>query len=411
MTRANCIRVIIIASVLAVAATAGVSAEVLTILTHGHPVVVDPFKVGAEIFEQANPDWKVEFIVGGKEQLLTMVIGGNPPDLINVIAGEIPEYMHMELLSAAPALIEEDLAERFLPETYQHLCYKGKIYGYPTEFQVITLMTNPELFDAMGIPLEITYWTDLDDIQRRMMRYDTEGVPEKAAISLARRGIWGILHFSPIFWGCGADYFDDEGHPTLDTPEALAAVKLFEKLVVMDGSKLGGFYNGNNLGLALHTPTGRWDIEHYNTPHPVVPLEKPPMDPDGTRVTAFYTWNLHVIDSSPNRVKAWELAKCLNSHKVKRALTEVSGLFPVTREMLEETVAYDPWFDSFLPWAQAIRQWPMVVDFYNHADGGIADRAILSQIDRFLRDEIDPRTALITADQLTKAELSKLMME
>jgi len=394
---------------LAISISSGALAEnVLTVMTHPWIGLADTLKLGGEIFEEENPGWKADFIIGLRDELIAMTAGGTPPDLACMIGGERQEYLDLDMLSPAPPIIEQDLEERFIPQTYQHLYHEGRIYGYPTEFQVITLLANLKLFDTMGMAFEQPeYWTDLERFQKQMIQHDSEGNTERAAISLARRGIWGLLHFTPIFWGCGATYLDSEGRPALNSPEGLDALELLRKLALPD---IGAwdFFSRGTIGFILHTPTARWDVSHSDAPLSVEVVDRPLKDPSGREVTAFYTWDLHVIKGSKNTPKAWELAKCINSEKVKYALTENIGYLPVTREVLDETLSHDPWFEPFFRWSQGIQQWPNILDFYNHTGGGIADRAVLSQVELYLNDEMDPRTALINAERLLKAELAAL---
>jgi len=310
----------------------------------------------------------------------------------------------MGMLDPAPEFIIDDIEQRFIPPSYEPYYYEGKLYAYPTQFNPTAVIANVDLFNEMGLPDPddlLVYWTDLEDLQKRMTRYDSEGNLLTIGLSLCYRGEWGKHHFSPFLWACGADYLDENNMPAFNNSAGVKVLQLFGKLVVPGYS---GDWRKGGVGVNLHSCQVRREIREMDSPVTLRPLAQALKAEDGQPVTSFWSWPMVVHRNTKDRRKAWELARCLQSEESWKQFSSQMSYMATTFESIDHMMTVDAsWFGPFVNWLKATRPSPKIPDW-----AGIVDRAILQQVEQYIRGNIDPRTALINAEERLLAELREL---
>jgi putative chitobiose transport system substrate-binding protein len=105
-------------------------------------------------YEAGHPGVKVEWIDFPwdviQTKLVTRIVAGNPPALVNLNVPWADEFARDQLLQPVDALLGEARAS-YIPSTLQDLTFKGHTYGFPMYSNVAVIAYNREIFRAAGL--------------------------------------------------------------------------------------------------------------------------------------------------------------------------------------------------------------------------------------------------------------------
>ncbi len=129
----------------------------------------------ATAFEKLYPGTKVQFIpVQATDwdvffvKVLTMIAGGQPPDLAYVATEGVQEFAAKGLSYPLDDYVKKDkssLMEYFAdvhPTLVEAMMYNGSLYQLPFEFNAVDMYYNPALFAAAGFSRPANNWTKDD---------------------------------------------------------------------------------------------------------------------------------------------------------------------------------------------------------------------------------------------------------
>ena len=117
-------------------------------------------------FDDAYPNCKLDFISvpggGYNDKLLTMLAANEAPDVFIIRIGQLPEFLHKDLLvDLKPYIDAENYDLSQFPdlaiEAYTH---EGGIYGVPDNVATIALFYNQDMFEEAGAMLPTAQWDD-----------------------------------------------------------------------------------------------------------------------------------------------------------------------------------------------------------------------------------------------------------
>jgi len=127
------------------------------------------------MFEQLHPDITLDYInVQAPDwdslftKLLTMVAGGQAPDVITVATEGVQQFAAHKLVVPLDSYVQRDkaaLAEFFAdvhPALVEAMMYKGSLYELPTDFNAVDMYYDPILFAQAGIARPADNWTKDD---------------------------------------------------------------------------------------------------------------------------------------------------------------------------------------------------------------------------------------------------------
>ncbi|MFB1081605.1 sugar ABC transporter substrate-binding protein [Jeotgalibacillus sp. JSM ZJ347] len=217
-------------------------------------------------FEEENPDIKVNTELAAYDdyftKLQTRVAGGNAPDVFELNYENFVQYASKGTLADLSSFIEED--NQFDPsqlnqQAFEAYQYDGKQYGMVESFSNVLTFYNKELFDEAGVEYPTADWTWEDELAAAEQITDEDN------------NVWGTYapvtmnEYFKIAAQNGGQLFDEDGNPTVDTPENLEAMnymvdKVTESNVSPSPAEMSGqapadlFLNGQ-LGI-VHT--GIW---------------------------------------------------------------------------------------------------------------------------------------------------------
>ena len=113
------------------------------------------FETLVKNYEAGNPGVKVEWVDFPwdviQTKLVTRIVAGTPPALVNLNVPWADEFARDGLLTPVDALLA-DARPRYLASTLEDLTFGGKTYGFPMYSNVAVIAYNTQIFKAAGIP-------------------------------------------------------------------------------------------------------------------------------------------------------------------------------------------------------------------------------------------------------------------
>jgi multiple sugar transport system substrate-binding protein len=161
-------------------------------------------------------------------------------DLIMLDDPWFPRFATEEFLTdLTPLYRKRNLAgpdEDFLQTSLalcRHPYQTGTLYALPYLGNSQLFFYRKDIFDKHGLK-EPQTWDDVLQSARTITEREATGAPGGARlygyVMRAAQGNAAVADFMPIFWAFGAEMFDAEGRPTVNSPEGIAALKFMLEL-------------------------------------------------------------------------------------------------------------------------------------------------------------------------------------
>ncbi len=327
--------------------------------------------------------------------------GEDPPfDLISV-----DDVMVIEAARAGHAVAIDDLVaadgyslDDFTPQALDAMSDDGRLLGLPYMDVSSVLIYRADLFDKYGIAVPDT----LDELTIAAMDVQ-EAVRADGTADFYGITVRGAPHCGLNFWtvgsnwgpSFGARWYDDDGRPTVDTPELRAAVEHYVDMLrragppespTMDFMDCMTTYSAGRAAMTVE-PANEASIV-YDAGGAVADGTMTaliPAGPLGTRHPGLYSPPYSIPTLSGAKEAAWELAKFLCAPEQVLEDAQKSGFVEVSRN----SVLDDPDFTSrFRPdlvettvatRAFARRERPTSMD-YGHICGAEIVRALVGEL-------------------------------
>jgi ABC-type glycerol-3-phosphate transport system substrate-binding protein len=284
--------------------------------------------------------------------------GEDPPfDLVGVddlLLIEAARAWHVEPLDELIAADGYSLAD-FPQAAIDSLSDRGRIWGLPYCFVSNVLIYRADLFDRHRIEVPQT----LDELtaaavavqerERAVGNQDFHGIAIRGAPNCGLN-FWIIgSTWGPSF---GARWYDDDGRPTLATPELIGAVEHYVDLVrragppespTMDFIDCMECYSSGRAAITIE-PANEASIlyEDGGAVAEGTRTALMPSGPSGTRHVGLYTPPYAIPSKARSKQAAWELAKFLCDPAQVLDDVQQSGFVEVARE----SVLSDPKFTA-----------------------------------------------------------------
>ena len=224
----------VLALVLTLSLCASALAEPVTI-TYAHfsgaGAQEEPLKKMIAVFEEKNPDIKIDLQITGYDdyftKLATTVGGNNAPDVFEMNMENYLAYMLRGACADLTGLVD---ASSYSEGTMAAVSSDGKLYAVPMSFSTCVLIYNKALFDQAGIAYPNDSWTWAD------VQVAAE------AIKALGDDIWGI--YQPITYnefyksvkGNGGSLLNEDYTAfTVNSPENVAVLEAMVKRVRGEG--------------------------------------------------------------------------------------------------------------------------------------------------------------------------------
>lgn len=251
-----------------------VEAKTKVVVTHWFPEWhAESVRRLMDEFEKDHPDIEVvtQRIPGEHyyDKLLTMIAGGNPPDVMYFSPHYLADWVEKGALKDLNSFIERDSIDlsNFLPVTLEHWNIGGKQYGFPDGTAVFLLYYNKGLFDKAGVQLPRTDWTWNEFLAAaKKLTQDTNGDGKidqwgfSAPANLDTLYNWAFLNGASL-WN------EDMTKSLLDDPLVVEAFQFYQDLIYRYGvtprpetQDAQGFNEMFESGKIAMTQTGTWMV-------------------------------------------------------------------------------------------------------------------------------------------------------
>lgn len=383
-----------------------------------------------DAFNKSQDEYEVVAVSvpgGGSEaKFILGVIGGDPPDLMSMGSGAVPNLASNGFLTKLESLMTPEERVRFFKESYPAIrdigMYKGSCYGVTIGADLMALYVNVQQLREAGYDPDKFPKTleELEDMGIKLNQYDKKG-------NLKRLGfLESDLGYFAHYFGGGFDVLPD-GTLKLNTKENLRALQTmvdyrkkigFENVVRfqaglndIEGAASWAFMHGD---LSI-TYDGQWRVEELRKFKPdleyrVIPI--PPPKEGGTPLGGLVGGNYMIVPiSAKQKAGAWEFLKFWTGlDNPDRAATfyNMGGWLPYS-----PAVANSP---TFQKWLKTNPQFQAFLDILASpnckAPPPIPNLSFLYDLltraeDQALRGAVTPKQALETLEFRFKEERSK----
>jgi len=370
-------------------------------------------------FEAANPGIKVELTHGNLGDILpklaAMINAGTAPD----VAYFSPRYVTSLAAQGSLLKLDDLFAEMGdIPKKFVTPSKDGAVYDIPASMESMVLYYRKDLLEKAGI----TSITSFDDWKKaaKAMTVDSNGDNKPDIYGMAIIGGMpdNYFPFSNILWANGADYFDKDGNVTIDSPQAVEALKFWGEMAKYCPPGVTNTLT-NDVGLqfaqgisAMVTWPGRImtvidrSNPDYSTKVDVMPI---PVGPSGKEPIVKSTINDFVVFSNtknPDVAKNFIKFYMSDDQYLLFLTASVPGhSLPVRTSWLDNQKYFDS--PQISKWKDIVKKtmnlaFEYGTDFQFRNDGAInpnlgnalADPILNKEINRFLLGEITAEEAL-----------------
>ena len=311
------------------------------------------FETLVKNYEAGNPGVKVEWVDFPwdviQTKLVTRIVAGTPPALVNLNVPWADEFARDGLLTPVDALLA-DARPRYLASTLEDLTFGGKTYGFPMYSNVAVIAYNTQIFKAAGIPRAPR---DLDE--QLLFARQIAARTGKAGLCPALSKIDGLMMQQGLaVIQDGKAVFNSPAHVALikklaDTYQAGGLLK--DALFAEDNFPAAiDAYKGGRLGMLLAPPTAVKRIQSdAKDIYAITDVAPAPLGPTGI---ADGGWLIHF--AVPKNVDArllpavGKFARYLTNDANQLAFAKQASVYPAMAQ-----AANDPFFTTVPPGAGA----------------------------------------------------------
>ncbi len=306
---------------------------VIQVAVSGSYEEIDIRKHIGELYMQKNPEVELEWIdLGGEryQKLLTLIGGGNAPDLlyVNEWTVALAERNVLEPLDDYIAQDTDFNIDDFYESLLPQATYEGKIYSIPQEVSPYVIYYNKDMFDRAGVEYPTMDWEVEEFFEKAKQLTD----PEKKEFGYQHYIGWQDQWMQWINRAGMHELFTSDLKSTnYGTPEALAGLRVLRRMTVEDKispnpasiSAMGKSFDGlfRNQKVAMFA-SGLWILP---------PFDKDPLD---------FKWDIVKVPKDINRdTKAGILNWAISSNsKLKEESWDVLKFF-VSKDGMSEIAA------------------------------------------------------------------------
>lgn len=331
---------------------------------------------------------KVEMVLFGREGFFekqaTILAGrSSEVDLIfttsYIIHQHAPYLEPLEPYFANPKLAGTGEVETFIESVRDSFTIDDKLYGIPTDASITTLLYRKDLVDrimsdpswtagykelALSVlgeelepkPAEEWNWDDFYVTTLFLSRKHNPESPTTYGTALQAKAMWpnGKV-WSAIMKSMGGSWFDDQGNPTFNTPEAHAALKLYADIMRAEAAPPGSVnYEYTEPNEAMKTQSAamifQWGVAFTELSNPEASpaiWDKVAIAPypagDGGHTVWLTSMGVGLSRWSRNKEAAFEWLAFLSTPKAMRIYGSHGGVPPVT-SVLEDLGKDSPIF-------------------------------------------------------------------
>jgi len=286
-----------------------------------------------------------------EKKVLTAILSGNPPDLINLVTPISKWASRMALMSLDDMIAASTVdSSDFFASNWYDVTHQGSVYGLPMHTASYAFFYNKGHFREAGLDPNQppATWDELAQISKLLDKRDDAG-------RLQRLGFlpdYGNTQMPMIMaWQRDAEFLQGDTLVTMDNEELMKALEWVERfyadytLESILGFRAGlgiadqqGFISGK-LSMMVLDNTFIDQIGRY-APNLDYGVSVIPTWPDGKLVGSTGTWWVAIPRGAKNAKAAWEFLQFATGLESQReeSMTMTENLFPANRLALTDSI-------------------------------------------------------------------------
>ncbi len=248
------------------------------------------------------------------------------PDLVMRSNDWTGKLSVMEAIQPIDDIVDKAALDSVISNAVEGFRYNGKLYGVPAAVETVTLIYNKDLISKAPA--------------------DTNELISKAK-ELTKDGKYGFLippkdaYFnSAFFYGAGGGYLDNEGKPTLNTPQNLEAAKILQELAKyypkdLDHQIVMQLFNEGKAAMMVNGPWAIGDIKKNNINYGLAKI--PVVSSTGKSTPFMGVQGMLMTTKVKDRDAAIKAMNYFASEKVSKALANAGGYLPANKTAREDS--------------------------------------------------------------------------
>jgi multiple sugar transport system substrate-binding protein len=330
-------------------------------------------------FNHSQNDIFVESIYAGQSdqqipKILSAVVGNAAPDLLwytSTLTGKLVELDALRPLDAL--LAKSPLRDRIDPALFATMQWRDHIWSVPFATNNIGIFYRPSLFKAAGIEKLPQTWTELRQVAQKLtVDKDGDGRIDQRGIFLPLgKGEFAVFIWTPFLWSAGGELIKDN-RPQLATPEAQAALQLWQDLIKNDSALLSqperGYEEDNFVsGKVAMQISGSWALRFMTQQK--IDFDVMPIPQDRYPATTMGGENLFLFKSTPTReAAAWKFAEFVMGEEFQTEWAKQTGYLPINLDAQRsstyaEYITQQPKIKVFLKQMSSAKSRPLLPDY------------------------------------------------
>jgi multiple sugar transport system substrate-binding protein len=336
-------KAMLFAGVLGVAAWAGAGAARATDIrftVSAYSEHTGPFfQQAAKDYEALHPDVHVKIEVVSWEnlyqKLTTDIAGGTPPDLSIIGTRWLYDFASQGVAEPLDGYMTPAFKSTFIPTFFEPSTIKGQIMGLPVAASVRAMMVNLDVLHKAGVKEPPTTWDEMYADAKKVA-----AMKDYFGLALQGKGIETDAYYYYALWNFGGNIFTPDGKSGLDSPDAIAAVSFYKKLIDQkltqptptNYSQTDTFnlFKQGHVGMVFTYPMLIPQVkkEAPNMHYAVVPIPQ-----EKTHATYGVTDTLMLFKASKVKQEAWKFIEFIYQDKYRAKFDEQEGFLPVTKDV------------------------------------------------------------------------------
>ncbi len=170
-------------------------------------------------------------INGYYDKAVSAILGGTPPDVLDMDAFMIASAAGKDLLTAWDPYIKNLDTKDFAGAIWNAGVVDGKVYSIPNRGSSIVVYYNKTMFDKAGLAYPTESWT-YDDMLAMAKKMTVPGEQYGVGIAAAVSDPANVMSaFASMLWAFGGDFLDKTGKTCLlNQPAAVKAITFWSEL-------------------------------------------------------------------------------------------------------------------------------------------------------------------------------------
>ncbi|MDB4866247.1 MAG: transporter substrate-binding protein [Cohnella sp.] len=324
--------------------------------THDNPSFVAANKKRIEEYKKIKPNVTINYQYFPYDAFIQKAkaayAGNNAPDIAQLFGTWVTDYAKNGHLATAPN--QEELKKNYFEAALGAYTVDDQIYGIPQEYNLENggVLAHPKMFQAKGLSYPPKTYAELVDAAKQLTVRDGNKIKVKGFDFVSGDNIF--FTFMSFILQQNADYWTNDGHVNLTSPEAVTAMTKMKELVTIDKvTDLTRF--GDNLdssdyffkGSSAMTIRGPWTIANGVNTYKVDDFDYIPM-PSLTDSPPYFAaesgWGEVVAAKSKHKQEAWDFVNYMNGKEQALDFNVTTFTVPARKD-----VAVDPAYLQKLP--------------------------------------------------------------